>query len=124
LTQADGALPTVKVFRRICGELLAKQQQSAMFDLDSLWQEKLAEAEAEKSSKKRQRDELAELARQRDELAAERDRIAAELEAYKNWRQLQYRAIALAKKNEFKQADYYEKQAQEAYQSWKQIAAA
>jgi ParB family chromosome partitioning protein len=122
LTQADGALPTVKAFRKICGSLLEQQEQTAMFDLDALWQEKLQEAEREKASKRRAKDELADLARQRDELAAERDRIAAELAAYKEWRQLQYRAIALEKKADYPAAKSCEEQAQRAYQNWKQIS--
>lgn len=74
-------LPTVASFRRTCGALLERQQQCGMFDLESLWAEKLAEADAEKPTKRSSRAEAERLAA---ELAAEReraDRLAAELAA-------------------------------------------
>lgn len=85
---------SAKIFRRICNELLEQQDQSCLFDLDSLFEEKKAEYETEKQASREQKATTAELhaeiARLRSELAAEqelrqaaekeRDDLAAELE--------------------------------------------
>lgn len=85
LTTAGSAIPTVATFRKICGELLAQQQQQTMFDLDSLWREKLAEAEAEKPKRGRKADA--------EQLAAARAELAA---AQAELRQLRLEKQALA----------------------------
>jgi ParB family chromosome partitioning protein len=73
-------------FRQICNELLEKQQQNTMFDLDSLFVELRDEYEREKESRKRHDSKalLSEIETLKAELAAERERsetLKAELAA-------------------------------------------
>jgi ParB/RepB/Spo0J family partition protein len=40
----SGRTPTLREFRKVCGELQAEQDQAALFDLADFWQEQLQEA--------------------------------------------------------------------------------
>jgi ParB/RepB/Spo0J family partition protein len=112
LIAANGQLPTVREFRRLCGELFSQQQQSALFDLESLWREKLASIEAVKPKQTRRAEELArELESARQELA----RLRLEKEALKLHKALG-RALRAADEQRRERLSYLARRAMARYE--------
>lgn len=115
LTQSDH-MPTCKQFRRLCSELLEQQSSMSMFDLESLWREKLAETEAVKAQKRAARDELA-------TMRAELERERREFAAYKAWRELQQQQRSAQKRGDSATYEQLRPAINTAYNQYKAIAA-